>query len=211
MIRRPPRSTRTDTLFPYTTLFRSFPALERVHFTNSGTEANLMALAAARAFTGRDRVMVFRGAYHGGVLYFGNSPLNVPFDYVMGDYNDPEGAARMIREQGDRLACVLVEPICGSGGCLPGSEAFLEALRGATEATGALLIFDEVMTSRLTPEGLHGVLGIRPDLVTLGKYLGGGLSFGAFGGRARSEEHTSELQSLMRTSYAVFCLKKKKH
>src|SRR3546814_4441906 len=126
-VRRPPRSTRTATLFPYTTLFRAikqaaddgwvlggpnllearlaqaivdrFPALERVRFTNSGTEANLMALAAARAFTGRDRVMVFRGAYHGGVLYFGNSPLNVPFDYVMGDYNDPEGAARMIREQ----------------------------------------------------------------------------------------------------------------
>lgn len=161
-----------------------FPALERVRFTNSGTEANMMAIATARAFTGRDRVMVFHGAYHGGVLYFGGSPLNAPFDYVMGDYNDPEGAAAMIREQGDRLACVLVEPMCGSGGCLPASEAFLEALRGATEATGALLIFDEVMTSRLSPGGLHGLLGIRPDLVTLGKYLGGGLSFGAFGGRA---------------------------
>jgi len=166
------------------TVVDRFPALERVRFTNSGTEANLMAIAAARAFTGRDRVMVFRGAYHGGVLYFGGSPLNAPFDYVMGDYNDPEGSAALIREQGDRLACVLVEPMCGSGGCLPGSDAFLEALREATEATGALLIFDEVMTSRLSAEGLHGMLGIRPDLVTLGKYLGGGLGFGAFGGRA---------------------------
>jgi hypothetical protein len=74
--------------------------------------------------------------------------------------------------------------MCGSGGCLPASEAFLQSLRDATRETGALLIFDEVMTSRLSPEGLHGLLGITPDLLTLGKYLGGGLSFGAFGGRA---------------------------
>ncbi|WPZ34859.1 aminotransferase class III-fold pyridoxal phosphate-dependent enzyme [Thalassobaculum sp. OXR-137] len=161
-----------------------FPALERVRFTNSGTEANMMALATARAFTGRDRVMVFKGGYHGGVLYFSGSPLNAPFDYVMGDYNDAEGSAALIREQGDRLAAVLVEPMSGSGGCLPGSEAFLKALRSATQETGALLIFDEVMTSRLSPTGLHGLLGITPDLISLGKYLGGGLSFGAFGGRA---------------------------
>ena len=161
-----------------------FPAVERVRFTNSGTEANLMALSAARAFTGRDRVMVFKGAYHGGVLYFGGSPLNAPFDYVMGDYNAAEGAAAQIRAEGDRLAAVLVEPMSGSGGCLPGSDPFLHALRQATAETGALLIFDEVMTSRLAPGGLHGMLGIAPDLITLGKYLGGGLSFGAFGGRA---------------------------
>lgn len=161
-----------------------FPALERVRFTNSGTEANMMALATARAFTGRNRVMVFKGAYHGGVLYFSGSPLNAPFDYVMGDYNDAEGSAALIREQGDRLAAVLVEPMCGSGGCLPGSDAFLQALRDATAETGAALIFDEVMTSRLSPTGLHGLLGITPDLITLGKYVGGGLGFGAFGGRA---------------------------
>lgn len=161
-----------------------FPAVERVRFTNSGTEANMMALSTARAFTGRDRVMVFKGAYHGGVLYFSGSPLNAPFDYVMGDYNDAEGSAALIREQGDRLAAVLVEPMCGSGGCLPGSETFLQALRDATAEIGALLIFDEVMTSRLSPAGLHGLLGITPDLITLGKYVGGGLSFGAFGGRA---------------------------
>jgi glutamate-1-semialdehyde 2,1-aminomutase len=161
-----------------------FPAIERVRFTNSGTEANMMALVAARAFTGRDKVMVFRGAYHGGVLYFAGSPLNAPFDYVMADYNDPEGATEIIRQEGDRLAAVLVEPMCGSGGCIQGSPEFLGALREATDATGALLIFDEVMTSRLAPGGLHGDLGITPDLVTLGKYIGGGLSFGAFGGRA---------------------------
>lgn len=166
------------------TVVNRFPALERVRFTNSGTEANLMALATARAYTGRDRVMVFKGAYHGGVLYFSGSPLNAPFDYVMGDYNDPEGSAALIREQGDRLAAVLVEPMSGSGGCLPGTDAFLNALRSATRETGALLIFDEVMTSRLSPTGLHGLLGITPDLISLGKYVGGGLSFGAFGGRA---------------------------
>ncbi len=164
-------------------LVQRFPALERVRFTNSGTEANMMALATARTFTGRDRVMVFKGGYHGGVLYFGGSPLNAPFDYVMGDYNDAEGSAAAIRAEGDRLAAVLVEPMCGSGGCLPGSDAFLAGLRQATAETGTLLIFDEVMTSRLAPDGLHGLLGITPDLITLGKYLGGGLSFGAFGGR----------------------------
>jgi glutamate-1-semialdehyde 2,1-aminomutase len=114
-----------------------FPGIERVRFTNSGTEANMMALSTARAFTGRDKVMVFKGAYHGGVLYFAGSPLNAPFDYVMGDYNDAEGTAALIREQGDRLAAVLVEPMCGSGGCLPGNDAFLAALRSATSETGA--------------------------------------------------------------------------
>src|SRR3546814_19582657 len=99
------RPVLTRALPPRLGLDRLCPALERRRVTTSGTEANRIGLAAARAFTGRDRVMVFRGAYHGGVLNFGNSPLNVPFDYVMGDYNDPEGAARMIREQGDRLAC----------------------------------------------------------------------------------------------------------
>ncbi|MCR9177395.1 MAG: aminotransferase class III-fold pyridoxal phosphate-dependent enzyme [Alphaproteobacteria bacterium] len=165
-------------------LVERFPAIERVRFTNSGTEANMMALVAARAYTGRDKVMVFRGAYHGGVLYFAGSPLNAPFDYVMADYNDPEGAAEIIRREGDRLAAVLVEPMCGSGGCIQGTPGFLGALRSATTETGALLIFDEVMTSRLAPGGLHGDLAITPDLVTLGKYIGGGLSFGAFGGRA---------------------------
>jgi len=166
------------------TIVDRFPALDRVRFTNSGTEANMMALVAARAFTGRDRVMVFDGAYHGGTLYFAGSPLNAPFDFVMAPYNDPERVAEIIRAEGDRLAAVLVEPMCGSGGCLPGSVDFLTALRQATAETGALLIFDEVMTSRLGPGGLHGELGLTPDLVTLGKYIGGGMSFGAFGGRA---------------------------
>ena len=162
-----------------------FPALDLVRFTNSGTEANLMAIGAARAYTGRSKIMGMQGGYHGGVLYFAApSPVNVPFDTVLIPYNDPDQAREAILREGDRLACVIVEPMMGSSGCIPASSEFLETLREATHETGTVLIFDEVMTSRLAPGGRHGALGIMPDLVTLGKYLGGGLSFGAFGGRA---------------------------
>ena len=163
-----------------------FASIESVRFTNSGTEANLMALSAARAFTGRDRVMVFRGGYHGGLLTFtdGPSPVNAPYDVLLAEYNDAAGACALVREHAGSLACVLVEPMLGSGGCIPGDPAFLSALREATRQAGALLIFDEVMTSRTGPGGLQERLGIWPDLTTLGKYIGGGASFGAFGGRA---------------------------
>ena len=162
-----------------------FASIESVRFTNSGTEANLMALSAARAFTGRDRVMAFRGGYHGGLLTFadGPSPVNAPYDVLLAEYNDTAGAPALVREHAGGLACVLVEPMLGSGGCIPGDPAFLSALREATRQAGALLIFDEVMTSRTGPGGLQERLGIRPDLTTLGKYIGGGASFGAFGGR----------------------------
>ena len=163
-----------------------FGSIESVRFTNSGTEANLMALSAARAFTGRGRVMVFHGGYHGGLLTFadGPSPVNAPYDVLLAEYNDAAGAAALVREHAGSLACVLVEPMLGSGGCIPGDPAFLSALREATRQAGALLVFDEVMTSRTGPGGLQDRLGIRPDLTTLGKYIGGGASFGAFGGRA---------------------------
>ncbi|MFP6749482.1 MAG: aminotransferase class III-fold pyridoxal phosphate-dependent enzyme [Alphaproteobacteria bacterium] len=163
-----------------------FPSIERVRFTNSGTEGNLMAVSAARAFTSRPGVMVMAGGYHGSVFYFapGGSPLNAPFPYVMGAFNDLVGCRDLIRERGVDLACVIVEPMQGGGGCIEASPDFLAMLRAETEKTGALLIFDEVMTSRLGPSGLQGILGIAPDLTTLGKYVGGGMSFGAFGGRA---------------------------
>jgi glutamate-1-semialdehyde 2,1-aminomutase len=163
-----------------------FAAIDRLRFTNSGTEANLMALAAAKAFTGRSRILVFKGAYHGGVLTFaaGRSPANVPHDIILGDYNDDEGARRLIAENAADLAAVLVEPMLGSGGCIPGEPAFLAALQEAARAAGALFILDEVMTSRTSAGGLQGLLGLSPDLTTLGKYLGGGMSIGAFGGRA---------------------------
>jgi len=163
-----------------------FPAMQRVRFTNSGTEANLMAVSTARAVTGRDSVMVFRGGYHGGLMYFkdGVGGVNAPFSFVLGTYNDAEGARALIREAGDALACVIVEPMLGSGGCIPADPAFLAALREETTGSGALLIFDEVMTSRFGAHGAGALAGVTPDLMTLGKWVGGGMSFGAFGGRA---------------------------
>jgi len=165
-------------------LVARFPALEQVRFTNSGTEANLMAIAAARTITGRDRLLIFDGAYHGGVLSFGQARRsNVPFDYLLATYNDLDGTRALIRQHGTGLAAILVEPMLQSGGCVPADPDFLRMLAAEARSSGALLIFDEVVTSRLAPGGVHGALGIRPDLVTLGKYLGGGSSFGAFGGR----------------------------
>jgi glutamate-1-semialdehyde 2,1-aminomutase len=163
-----------------------FPSIERIRFCNSGTEANLYALSLARIATGKPAVMVFEGAYHGGVFYFkdGDAPLNVPLPYVVGQYNDAEGAARLVAEHADELAAVIVEPLQGSGGVIPAEAEFLHALSEATAANGVLFVFDEVMTSRLSHGGLQETFEIRPDLTTLGKYVGGGLSFGAFGGRA---------------------------
>ena len=164
---------------------RRFASMERVRFCNSGTEANLLALATARAVTGRPKIMVFEGAYHGSLLYFshGGSPLNMPFPVVTSAYNDAERARADIRAHADSLAAVIVEPMQGGAGAIAGERGFLEALREACSEAGVLLIFDEVMTSRLSPAGVQGLTGIRPDLTTLGKYLAGGLTIGAFGGR----------------------------
>ena len=160
-------------------------SLDLVRFTNSGTEANMMALAAARCFTGAKKIMPMLGGYHGGTLYFshGASPVNAPFDCVMGEYNDVEATRKLIAENAGELAAVILEPMLGGGGCIPASREFLDMLRQETAARGIVLIFDEVMTSRLHPGGLSARLGLEPDLKTLGKYVGGGMSFGAFGGR----------------------------
>lgn len=167
-----------------------FPSIDLLRFTNSGTEANLMAVATAVAATGRSQVLVFDGAYHGGVLYFGGGgiPINAPHDWVVGRYNDAAGAVALARQH--NLACILVEPMLGSGGCIPAEPAFLQALRDVATETGAVLIFDEVMTSRMSTGGQQARLGIVPDMTTLGKYIGGGMSFGAFGGtRALMERY----------------------
>ncbi len=163
-----------------------FRAVEQVRFTNSGTEANLMAISTARHLTGRERVMVFHGGYHGGLLYFGGGgiPINAPFPFVLGHFNDIDRTRTLIREHADSLACITVEPMLGSSGCIPGDPAFLAMLREEATACDALLIFDEVMTSRFGRGGAHGEYGITPDLIALGKWIGGGMSFGAFGGRA---------------------------
>ena len=161
-----------------------FPSIELVRFTNSGTEANLLAVATAVAVTGRQKVLVFDGGYHGGILYFGGGgiPINAPHYWVLGRYNDVDGAAALAGQHADDLACILVEPMLGSGGCIPAEPAFLQALRDVATKTGAVLVFDEVMTSRMSTGGQQARLGITPDMTTLGKYIGGGMSFGAFGG-----------------------------
>jgi glutamate-1-semialdehyde 2,1-aminomutase len=162
------------------------PSIELVRFCNSGTEANLLALSLCRAVTGRLGVLVFSGAYHGGILLFahGSSPLNPPFEWIVGEYNNAAEGARLVEEHAQRLAAVIVEPLQGAAGVIPADRAFLHALREATAAQGVLLVFDEVMTARLSRGGMQQLVGIAPDLTTLAKFVGGGLPFGALGGRA---------------------------
>ena len=167
-------------------LCERFPGIDQVRFCNSGTEANLMALCSARIVTGRNKILAFNDGYHGGVIKFlgGKCALNVPFDFVMADYNDIDGTSAVIDEVGSDLAAVIVEPVLGAGGNIQGNRQFLNMLRQKTEDTGALLIFDEVKTARLGPAGIQGMLDFNPDMTTLGKFIGGGLPSGAFGGSA---------------------------
>jgi glutamate-1-semialdehyde 2,1-aminomutase len=168
-----------------------FPAIDLLRFTNSGTEATLMALSAAKVFTGREKVLVFSGGYHGGAFSFKggeSSPVNAPHEYLIARYNSLESVRELVErgENREDLAAIIVEPMIGSGGGIPGDHGFLEGLRDIANERGAVLIYDEVMTSRL-----YGGSGVqsqmaekyRPDLTTLGKWIGGGMSFGAFGGR----------------------------
>lgn len=168
-----------------------FPSIEQVRFTNSGSEATLMILTAARYVTRRSTIAVFRGAYHGGFFSFGEEPstTNAPYDVLLLDYNDIEQSVREIRARAGQIAAVMVEPMLGAGGCIPATREFLRALRDVSREVGALLVFDEVMTSRLAGHGLQHVFDIRPDMTALGKYIGGGMSFGAFGGRADIMAH----------------------
>ncbi|KAM0423127.1 hypothetical protein ACHAPD_001598 [Fusarium lateritium] len=176
--------------------------LEHVRFCNSGTEANIHALAAARAFTKKRRVVTFSGGYHGAVIGFkGGKPEanNVDMDdWIVARYNDLDSAHAAIKSDG--VAAVLIEGMQGSGGGLPGMPEFIQGIQeiaakvSSTQVTlwfctddgqaGVLFIMDEVMTSRLSGGGISELRGLKPDLKTFGKYLGGGLAFGAFGGRA---------------------------
>jgi glutamate-1-semialdehyde 2,1-aminomutase len=149
-----------------------------------------MALAAAVAYTGRKKILAFRNGYHGGTLSF---PLtikeintNLPHDFILAPYNDISGSQSVLDTlPKDSLAAIIVEPIQGSGGSIPGNEDFLHFLNTSANNLGALFIVDEVMTSRLSYHGLSSELGLSPDLITLGKWIGGGMTFGAFGGRKR--------------------------
>jgi glutamate-1-semialdehyde 2,1-aminomutase len=172
-------------------LCERYPSVEQVRFCNSGTEANLMALSTAQVVTGRNKLLAFKDAYHGGVIKFlgGRCVLNMPFDFVLADYNDIDGTASLMDQVGNELAAVIVEPILGAGGNIQGNRQFLEMLRQKTQETGTLLIYDEVKTARLGPAGIQGMVGIKPDLTTLGKFIGGGLPTGAFGGSTEVMGH----------------------
>ena len=162
-----------------------FPSIELVRFTNSGTEGNIMALGTARAFTGRQKVLGISGGYHGGVLYFGAgspAPINAPYPFVLAPYNDIDGTRALIKKNAAELAAIIVEPMIGNSG-IPADVEYLKMLRAEATAHGIVLVFDEVMTSRLSPGGLQLKHGITPDMTTLGKYIGGGMSFVAFGCR----------------------------
>ena len=135
-------------------------------------------------------IMVMFGGYHGGVFYYshGNAPWNAPFPTIVAPYNDLEGCEELINEYAPDLAAVIVEPMLGSG-CVPADARFLSGLANATQQAGAILITDEVMTSRHGPRGLADLMGVRPDIATYGKYFAGGFSIGAFAGRAELLDH----------------------
>ncbi len=178
-----------------------FPSIDKVRLVNSGTEATMSAIRLARGFTGRDKIVKFEGCYHGhgdsllvkagsGVLTLGlpDSP-GVPAALaeltLVAGYNDRGSIKDLFARTGEEIACVIVEPVAGNMGCVPPAPGFLELLRELTTASGTVLIFDEVMTGfRLSSGGAQNRYGIRPDLTTLGKIIGGGLPVGAYGGRA---------------------------
>ncbi|MBM4186168.1 MAG: aspartate aminotransferase family protein [Gemmatimonadetes bacterium] len=176
---------------------RRVPSVERLRFCNSGTEASLFALRAAKAFTGRSGIMKMEAGYHGShdqvsvamvppyetKAAQGLSPGAVG-EVLLGKYNDLDYTVDAIRRNKDRLAAVIVEPMMGAGGGIVADQSFLAGLRAVTEACGIVLIFDEIITFRLGYGGMQGHLGIRPDLTCFGKIIGGGLPVGAFGGRA---------------------------
>lgn len=188
-------------------LCERLPVVEQVRFCNSGTEAVMTALKAARAYTGRPKIAKVEGAYHGSYDYAevsldsrpgtwgeATAPRSTPYahgtppsvldEVVTLPANDPEAAAELIRRHGPELAAVLLDPMPNRAGLVPLAPAYLAAVRAATREAGVLLIYDEVITFRLSPGGAQGLWGGDPDLTTLGKIIGGGFPVGAVGGRA---------------------------
>jgi glutamate-1-semialdehyde 2,1-aminomutase len=186
------------------------PSMDLVRMVSSGTEATMSAIRLARGFTGRDKLVKFEGCYHGhadsllvkagsGALTLGQpSSPGVPAALaeltVTLSYNDLDQARDTFAAIGDEIACVIVEPVAGNMNCIPPAPGFLEGLRELCSAHGAVLIFDEVMTGfRVARGGAQELYGVRPDLTTLGKVIGGGMPVGAFGGRREIMERIAPL------------------
>ena len=186
------------------------PSIELVRFVSSGTEATMSAIRLARGFTGRETIVKFEGCYHGhsdsllikagsGALTFGvptspGVPRALAAHTVTLDYNDSDQVRDAFRQIGAEIACVIVEPVAGNMNCIPPAPGFLETLREVCDGSGALLIFDEVMTGfRVALGGAQELYGVRPDLTTLGKIIGGGMPVGAFGGRRDIMERLAPL------------------
>lgn len=177
------------------------PSIEKVRFVSSGTEATMSAIRLARGYTGRDNIVKFEGCYHGhsdsllikagsGALTFGvpsspGVPECLAKHTLTLTYNDSESVEALFRKMGDTIACIIVEPVAGNMNCIPPEPGFLETLRKVCSASGALLIFDEVMTGfRIGRGGAQEHFSVTPDITTLGKVIGGGMPVGAFGGRS---------------------------
>ncbi len=187
-------------------LCQRVPSLELVRFTNSGTEATLNCVRAARAFTGRTKLAKVEGGYHGThdavsvsvrvdpksagnarhpdrVPEYPNMPTQVVESVVVLPFNDVEASQELLLKHAEDLACVIVEPVMGGSGMIPALPEYLQMLRQVTQRIGALLIFDEVISLRVAPGGAQQHYGITPDMTAMGKIIGGGLPVGAFGGK----------------------------
>lgn len=191
-------------------LIARLPSLEQVRLVSSGTEATMTAIRLARGATGRNKIVKFEGCYHGhsdsllvkagsGLLTFGNpSSAGVPPEFVSHtltlEYNNLDAVREAFAQHGADIACIIVEPIAGNMNLIKPAAGFLEGLREVCTQHGALLIFDEVMTGfRVGPQGVQGLSGVKPDLTTLAKVIGGGMPVGAFGGKREIMQQISPL------------------
>lgn len=189
---------------------QSMPAIEKIRMVNSGTEATMSAIRLARGYTARNKIVKFEGCYHGHadalLVKAGSGALTcniptsagIPEDLIRHTlvltYNDSTAVKEAFALYGDDIACVITEPVAGNMNCIPAQPGFLETLRDCCTASGALLIFDEVMTGfRVAPGGAQSYYNITPDLTALGKIIGGGLPVGAFGGKSKIMDHLAPL------------------
>lgn len=186
------------------------PAIELVRMVNSGTEATMSAIRLARGYTGRDKIVKFEGCYHGhsdsllvkagsGALTFGvptspGVPKELAAQTLTLRYNDSTQVRELFSTMGREIACIIVEPVAGNMNCVPPAPGFLDTLRSVCDEHGSVLIFDEVMTGfRVALGGAQALYGVKPDLTTLGKIVGGGMPVGAFGGKRAIMERISPL------------------